>query len=278
MRHRQNLPPPSWKYARSTSANTSTAPLRRRDHLSNLIWLLFLAFRSLVREVENWPTVIRYYLSSGDSRVATIRFRNRDILLAPRGYIFEAIAGTLLSNTYRFTGSPSVVVDIGASIGDFALLASRAKGTRVYSLEKDPGYCNYLRKNMALNRRHSVRIFQGEADSRTLGSIIARGEESIDFLKVDCEGCEYDLLLHCEPMILTKVRRIAMEIHERPPYSKADLIEHLKSSGFQVSESDAFWRGHYVYASRQPPVPRAMFNYSQGGQKRRSRERSSQIP
>jgi precorrin-6B methylase 2 len=160
-----------------------------------------------------------------------------------------------LSNTYRLKGSPSVVADIGASIGDFALFASRKKGTRVYAYEKDAGYYSYLRENMELNKRRSVRIFHATADRRTLGSIIEQGEEEIDFLKVDCEGCEYDLLLHCPHITLAKVNLIALEIHERPPYSKADLIAHLKTSGFQVSESEAFWRGHYVYASRMPPAP-----------------------
>ncbi|HEV2119196.1 MAG TPA: FkbM family methyltransferase [Candidatus Bathyarchaeia archaeon] len=241
---------PSWKYARPTSANTSSASLGRRDYLSNLIWL-FIASGTLVHEVENWPTVIRYYLSPSNSQFVAIRFRNRDVLLAPRGYIFEAIAGTLLSNTYRFGGAPSVVVDVGASIGDFSLLASRKKETRVYSYEKDSGYCDYLRKNMELNMRHSVRIFQEMADRYTLRSIIEHGEETIDFLKMDCEGCEYDMLLHCAPTVLARVRTIALEIHERPPYTKAGLIDHLKRCGFQVSESETFWRGHYVYASHE---------------------------
>jgi precorrin-6B methylase 2 len=213
---------------------------------------------------------MRYYLSRSNSRAVTIRFRNHDVLLAPRGYIFEAIAGTLLSNTYRLNGSPSVVVDIGASIGDFALLASRKKGTRVYAYEKDLGYCTYLRENMELNRRHSVRIFHGSADGQTLASILELGEENIDFLKVDCEGCEYSMLLHCPATVMARVRVIAMEIHERPPYSKGSLIDHLKSSGFEVSESEAFWRGHYVYASREPQVPRRMHSHLEGGQKRRS--------
>jgi len=254
MHRRQKPPASSWKYARPTSANTSTASLGRRDYLSNFIWILFLAFRPLVREIENWPIVLRYYLSRSNVPAVTIRFRNHEVLQAPRGYIFEAIAGTLLLNAYRFDGSPTVVVDIGASVGDFALLASRKSGTRVYAFEKDSGYYSYLRENMELNRRHSVRVFQTAADRQTLGSIIEAGEEKIDFLKVDCEGCEYDLFLHCPATVLAKVKVIALEIHERPPYSKVSLIAYLRAAGFQVSESDAFWRGHFVYAFREPRV------------------------
>src|SRR2546425_348966 len=101
----QELSPISWKYGRPASANTSEAPFRRRDYLSNALLLLFLAFGPLVREVQNWPTVLRYYLC-----------RYRD---------------------------PAVAI------------------------------------------RH------------TLKRIIGSQEDKIDFLKVDCEGCEDDLLLHC---------------------------------------------------------------------------------
>jgi hypothetical protein len=88
------------------------------------------------------------------------------------------------------------------------------------------------------------------ADRRTLGSIIDGGEEMIDFLKVDCEGCEYDLLLHCPVAVLNRVKFIALEIHDRPPFLKASLITHLKTSGFHISESERFGLGHHVYAWR----------------------------
>ena len=141
----QELSPVSWKYGRETSANASEAPFRRREYLSNALWLLFLAFGPLVREVQNWPTVLRYYLCRRSAPATAIHFWNHDILVAPRDYIFDAIAGTLLVNSYRFRRSPSVVVDVGASIGDFALLASRGNGTRVYAFEKDSGYVRYLK-------------------------------------------------------------------------------------------------------------------------------------
>jgi hypothetical protein len=247
----QELSPVSWKYGRPTSANTSEASFRRRDYLSNALWLLVLAFRPLVREVQNWPTVLRYYLTRDSAPAVVIRFRNNDVLVAPRDYIFEAIAGTLLVNSYSFRGSPSVVVDVGASIGDFALLASRDHGTRVYAFEKDSGYARYLKDNMTLNARRSVRVFAEAANRHTLKKIIESHEDRIDFLKVDCEGCEYDLLLRCPCEVIAKVKFIALEIHERPPYSKTDLTDYLKTSGFQVSEIRTFVHGHRVYAQRQ---------------------------
>jgi hypothetical protein len=57
-------------------------------------------------------------------------------------------------------------------------------------------------------------------------------------------------LLHCPVEVLAKVRCIALEIHERPPYSKTDLTNRLRASGFQVSETRTYMHGHRVYARR----------------------------
>jgi len=85
----QELSPISWKNGRPASANTSEAPFRRRDYLSNALWLLFLAFGPLVREVQNWPTVLRYYLCRYRDPAVAIRFRNHDVLVAPWGLHFS---------------------------------------------------------------------------------------------------------------------------------------------------------------------------------------------
>ena len=45
--------------------------------------------------------------------------------------------------------------------------------------------------------RRSIRIFEGAAHRNSLKRMIEAHEDKIDFLKVDCEGYEYDLLLRC---------------------------------------------------------------------------------
>ncbi len=70
----------------------------------------------------------------------------------------------------------------------------------------------------------------------TLESLIAdAGLESVDFLKMDCEGAEFEILFSTEASTLSKVRRICVELHDGwTKYRHMELTEHLTSEGFSV--------------------------------------------
>ncbi len=56
-----------------------------------------------------------------------------------------------------------------------------------------------------------------------------------DFLKMDCEGAEYDILLHLDEAALGRVRRICLEYHEGvTEYSHADLARYFTAHGWRV--------------------------------------------
>ncbi len=49
----------------------------------------------------------------------------------------------------------------------------------------------------------------------TLTDIIQQnGLQTIDLLKVDCEGSEYDILYHTAPELIQRVRRMVVEVHD----------------------------------------------------------------
>ena len=220
-------------------------------YFSNLKWLV-ITFPLLFRRVDNWSRVFLYCLQPLHKGPLTIRFRNRDVLIVPKWYIFEGVAETLLQNVYHFDESlDNVVVDIGASIGDFTLFASRPKNVRVYSYDPDQTTFPYLQQNVAANRRATVRMFNRPASADSLQEIFQLyGEAEVDLLKIDCEGCEYELLFKCPSTLLSRVRKISMEIHPVKGRSKEELVRLLQGAGFSTSQAKEFGQGPYIYAWR----------------------------
>lgn len=80
----------------------------------------------------------------------------------------------------------------------------------------------------------------------TLGDIIVKYKlDSIDFLKMDIEGGEYDVIESMDDMISKKIHQISIETHniEKNPH----LIRKLIKLGYVVEEH----KGLEIYAYRK---------------------------
>ena len=122
-------------------------------------------------------------------------------------------------------GRGSVVLDVGANVGFFTLLAATRTGPTgfVYSFEPLPRNLAYLRRHLDLNAVTNVEVLPvalsssagaarfGSAANPAMGGLAAEGElevqtETLDelvasgrvrpphFLKIDVEGAEYEVL------------------------------------------------------------------------------------
>jgi len=184
-----------------------------------------------------------------------------------------------------FGRKPITVVDVGANAGYFSLFAfARFPGARVIALEPIDTNFRLLEKNRELNRELDWTLVQ-RAVSSTPGKIVLsmspddtfttdatvfdneRGNKrveveavslaqvmddhaigEIDYLKLDCEGSEYEILYEAPADVLDRVRTIVVETHPGPgPMQNRDaLAGHLKSVGYSlVTEPGAFiwaWR------------------------------------
>jgi len=158
-----------------------------------------------------------------------------------------------------------IVVDCGASIGIFARYALSRSASRVVSVEADADVHKYLTIN---TEGHNVLALHGTVGGDwDIDSIMgAAGIDRIDFLKIDIEGWEFDLLSKISDETLSKVGKISMEVHVWGVFeyisdaqTGADsclrltaLLERLTKSGFRIS----FERAHtntclfMVYAKR----------------------------
>lgn len=76
-----------------------------------------------------------------------------------------------------------------------------------------------------------------EAETVSLQDFIEKNEiRGIDFLKMDCEGAEYDILFNCPDSILGKIKKISMEYHcIDKKRDSAALKGFLEKKGFEVT-------------------------------------------
>jgi len=166
----------------------------------------------------------------------------------------------------NFIKKDSVVIDIGGQIGVFSIFASRiAKEGKILSFEPFVENYEMLQKNIKLNGLTNVKLFKlgvagksgrrelviskentgghsfyetngkkVEVETITLEDVFKKNKISkCDFLKMDCEGAEFEILLNTPKNILKKINSIAMEYHEEAG-SVLELKKFLEKSGFSV--------------------------------------------
>lgn len=179
------------------------------------------------------------------------------------------------------------VVDIGAGLGDFTVFAAmNCPDGVIHAYEPLEESYKLLMHNLALNEITNVKSFPFAVASRQreltaesteveavstrfVGQaregkkVRARGLSEVisalpggecDFMKIDCEGCEFDLLLDTPPELLSRVHRISMECHNHlTSYRCSQLATHLRNSGFRVRErpNPAHDYLKFLYAEQQ---------------------------
>ena len=173
-------------------------------------------------------------------------------------------------------------VDVGANVGYFSLfLLSRFPGVRVWAYEPIPVNFELLEqyrhahpdlqlqavpKAVTAPACRTLTLHYDRSDRYTTSaSILSESEHSdtleveatsladiladhqlgeLDFLKLDCEGSEYDILYQSPDQFLERIQRIAIETHPGPTgrEQSATLADFLRKSGFELNrEGDLIW-------------------------------------
>jgi FkbM family methyltransferase len=189
------------------------------------------------------------------------------------------------SGNYDYYPIGGSVVDIGGYIGDTAVYFCK-KGARVVSVfEPNPYNYRFLLMNLSLNHVMSkvnpfmAAVTRSRGRSRLsfprftagAGSLYERGEydsseceqidvqtidcnevlgQHIDLLKLDCKGCEEDIVSECGENLKTNVAQVICEaagIHLKI------FVRELSELGFVIDKVDEFRGVGMVYA-RNPRV------------------------
>jgi FkbM family methyltransferase len=161
------------------------------------------------------------------------------------------------------------VVDIGAHIGVFSVYAAELSKTgSVYAFEPFINNYRMLEKHKIINHKENLFIYnkgisdregtqtlflspdnntgghslhlknhsdrKAEIQTITLSGFCDREKiHKIDFLKMDCEGAEFEIL-RSDESILQKVNKIVMECHPYGNNSVEDIVSILERNGFKV--------------------------------------------
>jgi FkbM family methyltransferase len=198
---------------------------------------------------------------------ATIDYKDKlRFMEAQHPEIYKEI---IVDNVYNLTTEQvknKFVIDIGANIGTYSLLAAELGAKQVYSVEPVSATFDQLYKNINIGKYKNIiplkyavsdvsnefvniaimsdnghnTIYKSENSKQekvstiTLTELLDKCNDSV-VLKIDCEGAEYDIIMNSTAEIMSKVDRIMLEVHGdmHPTYKGHQVLnDKLKSFGF----------------------------------------------
>ena len=210
-----------------------------------------------------------------------------------KGTADENVIAHSFDHDIFFSGSPeyqsaddNVIIDVGAHIGTFSLLASsKVKRGKVYAIEASEDSFNLLRINVALNKAtnislHHLAITDRQGTCRlyydrdnwghSTVSNHSRGYEIVNsctladflesnkidkchFMKLNCEGAEFPILLSTPGSLLQRFDVILVLYHCDlwTSNTETDLISHLHSADFSTIVRNQSEKRGWIIAIRK---------------------------
>jgi len=166
----------------------------------------------------------------------------------------------------------SCIIDIGANIGAFSIYtATRFPDAEIFSYEPDPKNFEKFIKNIELNKiknisphnqavgkiKGNVNLYSdNKGNFGTVGSsLVNTGPkylviscvtlddilkdnhiEKCDFLKIDCEGGEYDIIFNSNKDTFMRIKSITLEYHDIVNHQLNELESFLKNMGYHITK------------------------------------------
>jgi FkbM family methyltransferase len=199
-----------------------------------------------------------------------------------QGTDISLVAEIFVRQVYGSDFHQKVVVDVGAYNGDSAIYFAKKGARLVIGLEPDPRSLELAKENIKLNNlQDRVKLLNVALSTRTGESKLGLNAETpnisqiaeatsmpdgglevetvtveeimrrfnlqkIDFLKMNCEGCEYGIIRTLPDNALDSINEIILEFHNGP----LDIPKILSKHGFTITMI-----GHsfgYITAKRTP--------------------------
>jgi FkbM family methyltransferase len=204
-----------------------------------------------------------------------------------RGFIYDSWEPTVVARAATEIKAGMTVIDIGAHIGYYTLLFAKCVGKtgRVIAFEPLPASFEVLKKNVELNELTHVSLFtsaifshggeltisipdhanSGEASvvkavgaqqvqvrSTTLDAVCSTLDIRPDFVKIDVEGCESEVLAgagetigRCRPMMLIELHHFDGNLSGHP------VPNQLTGMGYNVDWIERSDLTSHIFASHR---------------------------
>lgn len=238
-----------------------------------------------MRVFSNWYALELMY--AGINKIGTAQLRTwQGIKIQPRNFTdLDILTEVFVMHSYdqkpHRIPLNGVIVDVGAHMGIFSIYAATVrKAIKVVSYEPCPDNFDALIKNVELNSLSDVikpiaKAVAGKKEKRSLQlsgsndshSLLGNGESievqcvtlkdvlddnnlsHVDFLKLDCEGAEHEILQNVDRTTIDRIDMIGMEFHH---YSRQWFASRLQELDYVIHESKKAWRNRiYIIASKK---------------------------
>lgn len=249
----------------------------------------------LLAGFREWGILARSFLRRAGGAPFTVTLRRSGLRFRVRSAMdVWVLRETCLGREYEQFGVALcdgwTYLDVGAAFGDFAIwVAHRFPRSVVYACEPYPESLDLLQHNLALNRIENVRplpyalgghsgpmrLYRSAREAVEFSTARAEASaegldvqgiclddlfsalwlERCDFLKMDCEGAEFEILFSASAETLGRIRHVCLEYHDGvTAHAHPELAEFLRRHGFEVSaKPNRAWQGlGLLFASRSP--------------------------
>lgn len=220
---------------------------------------------------KKWSEVPPFFFNTSLQKI--VEFKNGSKFLI-RHYLDLLIVNEIYQkNEYPMAEYKNLktIVDIGANIGVFSIFAAQNfPQASIFSYEPAPGTFSALNENIKLNQIKNIKTFQQavagtpgtleifESEASGLSSLYverkggrrvqvptvtlqqifeANNIDTVDFMKMDCEGAEYEIFFKTNPELLNKIKTLVMEYHDGiTPHHHSELQKFFNDKGFKVEK------------------------------------------
>jgi len=249
-------------------------PFLKTKKISEIIW-----YALQTKRIQNWNILVADLLGLlNGAYTLNLADAEKRIKLEAKNNHPWIILEVILKDDYQLNllknYPPSTIIDLGAHIGIFSIWAKILyPQTQIYSLEPNAYYFNLLRENIQLNHsldqiHASQSACVGESSNRhfpiratfpsvptiSLTQILKKNNIKIcNFLKIDIEGSEYEVLYTTPSEILSKIQRISLEYHdlkEGGDLNGIGMKNFMEKNGYQVTIKRSGRNIGHIFATR----------------------------